>query len=107
MGGEGHGEGEMVCGEHKAVFLYIQGHQQDRARLLSGMHAGRTRKNCVKFKQEFQIGCLLQAFSPHEDSQAVAQVSQRGCADTVLGDFATRLSWSGLTADPAVSSRLD
>lgn len=64
MGGEGHVGGEMVCGEHKAVFLYIQGHQQDRARLLSGMHAGRTRKNCVKFKQEFQIGCLLQAFSP-------------------------------------------
>lgn len=41
---------------------------------------------------------------PHEDHQAVAQ---RGCADLILGDFDMQLSWSGITADPAVSRGVD
>lgn len=70
------------------------------------MRAGRLRKNCVSWNRCFKLGIYFTLFL-HEDSQAVTQVTQRGCADPILGDFDTQLSWSGLTADPAVSSMLD
>lgn len=62
-------------------------------------------------KQRFRLGKRKKLF-PHEDSQAVAQVVQRGCAVSMLIFKDPRFSrpnwvkpwatWSYLTADPAV-----
>ena len=54
------------------------------------MHAWKTRDNGCKLKRDIQTGYKEKPF-PHEDSQAVDQVVQKGYAVSTLGHFPHQL----------------